>query len=125
MRLRRRPPVAGFTLIEVLVALAILAIGLVAAIRTGIASSDTASTLRSRQLAIWVAENRLATLRATRQVPPPSEERGEVELGGGQFVWQMTVGTMPQEMFRRVEIRVYEAGSSQPVAQLNSFVGGL
>lgn len=125
MSLRPLPSVAGFTLIEVLVALAILAIGLVAAIRSGVAGSDTASALRSRQLATWVAENRLATLRATRKVPPPGEERGEVELGGEHFVWQMTVGAMPQEMFRRVEIRVNEAGSSLPLAQLNSFVGGL
>lgn len=125
MNPRARLPLAGFTLIEVLVALAILAIGLVAAIRAGVGSSDTAGALRSRQLAGWVAENRLASLRATRQVPPPGEERGETELGGERFAWQMTVGAMPQEMFRRVEIRVHAAGSSQPLAQLNSFVGGL
>ena len=65
-----RQTFSGFTLIEVLVALAILAIALSAALRATNISTDTAITLRQKTLASFVANNLLAEAVAKRIFPP-------------------------------------------------------
>jgi len=60
----------GFTLLETLVALAILAIALTAAFRAMGVTAQTSAELRERLIGDWVAENRLAELRATQAWPP-------------------------------------------------------
>lgn len=121
----RPRPLLGFTLIEVLVALAILGIGLVAALRAEMTSTETAAALRSRQLAFWVAENQLALLRSRRQLPAVGEESAETTMGGENFVWRMTIGAMPQTAFRSITIRVFPVGRAEELARLESFVGAL
>lgn len=65
----------GFTLLETLVALAILAIALSAAFRAVGATTGSAEGLRDRLLADWVAQNRLAELRAAGSFPPSGATR--------------------------------------------------
>ncbi len=99
----------GFTLIEMLVALAILAIALAAAQRSVMASMDNAHALKQRLLASWVADNRLAELRATRLLPPTGETRGTETQAGITFHWTSEVGATPNPYVERVEIRVTAA----------------
>lgn len=96
----------GFTLLEILIALSVLAIGLSAAIRSGLASTETVGELRARQWAGWVAENQIALLRASRQWPAVGESNGEANMGDSRFRWQMQVAPAPHRQFRRVEVRV-------------------
>jgi general secretion pathway protein I len=96
----------GFTLIEMLVALAILAIALAAAQRSVSGSIDNAFALKQRLLASWVADNRLAELRATRLLPAPGETQGEETQAGITFHWKTQVSTTPNPYVERVEIRV-------------------
>ncbi len=113
----------GFTLLEILIALSILAIGLSAAIRSGLASTETVRELRSRQLAGWVAENQVALLRATRQWPAIGETSGEASMGGSRFRWQMQVGQTPHKQFRRVEVLVVRAEEGDaPLARLVTYL---
>jgi general secretion pathway protein I len=97
---------AGFTLIEMLVALAILAIALAAVQRSIMGSLDNAYELKQRLLASWVADNRLAELRATRLLPPTGETSGEEVQAGITFHWKSQVSTTPNPYVERVEIRV-------------------
>ncbi len=106
MRRRIGRNIAGFTLIEMLVALAILAIALAAVQRAVSGSLDNAFELKQRLLAGWVAENRLAELRALRTLPPTGETRGEESQAGIRFHWQSQVSTTPNPYVERVEIRV-------------------
>ena len=112
---------AGFTLLEALVALAILAIGLSAAMRAiGVATQSTAE-LRQRQLAEWVAQNRLAEIRALHLFPDTGADEGRVDQGGETFRWHIDVKPTPNATFRRVDIKVYSADVATPLAQLTGF----
>ena len=104
--------IRGFTLIEMLVALAILAIALAAVQRAVSVSLDNAFELKQRLLASWVADNRLAELRALRVLPPTGETRGEEIQAGIKFHWQSQVSTTPNPYVERVEIRVGTAADN-------------
>lgn len=113
----------GFTLIEVLVALAIVSIALMAALRAAGQGTNTVGELRSRLLAGWVAENMLAEHRARRDWLPLGIQRGTGREGGLDFIWREEVIATPNPAFRRVDIRVYAgAEESHSLAHLAGFV---
>jgi general secretion pathway protein I len=113
----------GFTLVEVLVALAIISIALLAALRVAGAGTTSVGDLRARLLAGWVAENVLAEQRARGDWPPPGVQRGTQPQGGIEFVWREEVITTPNVMFRRVDIRVFMAPEeAHALAHLTGFV---
>ncbi|MGQ5523417.1 type II secretion system minor pseudopilin GspI [Chitinimonas sp. PSY-7] len=98
----------GFTLIEVLIALAVLGIALAAAVRATIAVSDGSQTLHRHLAGGWVAQNRLNNYIARRQFPEPGVSEGNEQQAGMDFAWRETVSATPNKSFRRVEVRVYE-----------------
>ncbi len=122
-RARDAARVRGFTLLEILVALSLLAIGLAAAIRAVTVSTDTVATLQARQLAGWVAENQLTLLRASRSWPALGNSQGAAAMGQLSFVWRMQVSPAPLGRFRRVEIQVYPQDSNdQALSRLVGFL---
>ncbi|MBW8457555.1 MAG: type II secretion system minor pseudopilin GspI [Thiobacillus sp.] len=118
-----RQSARGFTLIEVLVALAILAIALAAASRASAMMANSSAELRQRLLASWVAQNRLAELQARRAWPDAGTREGEVEQAGLKLTWHETVSATPNQAFRRVEIRVGAAGrDAHALARLTGYL---
>ncbi|MDP3635855.1 MAG: type II secretion system minor pseudopilin GspI [Azonexus sp.] len=99
----------GFTLLEVLIALSILAIALTSAFRAMGASARTAGDLRDRTLADWVADNRLAELRASKSFPPPGNAEGVSIQAGKRFRWREQISESANPQMRSVNIRVYSA----------------
>lgn len=99
----------GFTLIEILVALAILAIALAAAARASGMSVSSSDRLRQHLLASWVAQNRLAEHAARRDWPDIGTRSGDAEQGGLPLRWEELVSATPNTRFRRIEITVYPA----------------
>ena len=113
----------GFTLIEVLVALAIVAIALMAALRAAGQGTNNVGELRSRLLAGWVAENLLAEHRARGDWLPIGIQRGTAREGGLDFEWREEVIATPNPSFRRVDVRVFAtAEESHSLAHLAGFV---
>lgn len=101
---------AGFTLIEMLVALAIVSVALIAAARAGAMMIDTSGALQQRLLAEWTAQNRLSEHVARGDWPEPGSAEGASEQDGMQLTWRETVSSTPNPDFRRIEIRVFAAG---------------
>jgi general secretion pathway protein I len=99
----------GFTLIEVLVALAILAVALAAAVRAASVGADSTLELKERLLATWVAQDRLSGYAVQRVWPEIGERQGSAEQAGIGFTWRETVSSTPNARFRRVEVRVFPA----------------
>jgi len=100
-------PCRGFTLLETLVALAILAIALAAVMRATGGGINHAEAMRMRVLADWVAQNRLAQHAARGDFLPPGIQNGEEEQAGVRLLWKEDVGATPNPAFRRIEVSVY------------------
>lgn len=96
----------GFTLVEVLIALAVLAIALTAVMRTMGQAIDTTATLRERNIALWIAQNRLSEHRMRNDWPAPDTTDGEAEMAGRKWFWREQVSTTPEPNIRRIEITV-------------------
>jgi len=94
-------PESGFTLIEVLVALAIVAIGMAAVLGTLTSSASTVVYMRDKSLANWVALNHIAEQRLRPQMPQLGNTDGDVEFAGQKWHWrQETVATAVKGMVR-------------------------
>jgi general secretion pathway protein I len=120
----RRPKLfPGFTLVEVLVALAIVSIALIAALRASGQATNAVGELRLRLFAGWVAENRLAEHRARGDWLPLGIGRGSQSQGGVEFAWREEVIATPNPAFRRVDVFVaVPADESHSLARLTGFV---
>ena len=121
--MHRASPCRGFTLVEVLVALAIVSIALLAALRAAGQGTAAVGELRLRLLAGWVAENRLAEHRARGDWPALGIGRGAQSQGGVEFAWREEVIATPNSAFRRVDVFVSApAEESRALARLTGFV---
>jgi len=120
---RRRQTSRGFTLLELLVALVVIAVALLAALRASGAGVHNTSEIRNRLLASWVAQNRLAEHIARRDWLPIGVIRGEDEQAGVRFLWEEKIGGTPNFQFRRIEIRVFsEDDPEHAAASLSGFM---
>ena len=113
----------GFTLIEVLVAIAILAVALAATTRAASVATDGALASRERLLATWAAQNRVAELRARRIYPAVTTTTFSSTEGGLALSIQETVAETPNPAIRRVELAVSKADDpSHIVTRLVAYV---
>lgn len=108
-----------------MVALAVLALALTAGLRAGGAALDNQAEIRHRQLADWVALDRLNEHHARRTWLPVGTASGEVWQGGSRFRWEESVSGTPNTRFRRIEVRVYSADDRAPAHELARTVGFL
>ena len=119
------PSQQGFTLIEVLVALGIVAIALMAGLRSTDALSRNASRQSTQWLARICAENEFSRLRLSRQVPPVGESSASCLQAGLDLQVNLSVQVTPNPNFRRVDARVVQRIGSEntPLLQLSTVMG--
>ncbi len=119
---RNRRGRCGFTLVEVLVALAVVALALGAMVRLMGDAAGNAQRLEQRTLGHWVAMNELALLEATGAWLDVGTTEGHGDLAGRRWHWRRTVSTTPDAGIRRVDLEISnEAGET--VSSLVGFLG--
>ena len=109
----------GFTLVEVLVALTIVAVALLACVRAVGVMAQSGNELERRLLAQLSARNQLALLRATRAFPSLGVTSFACPQGALALRCEQETRTTPNEFFRRVHVRVVlEARPDHRLAEL-------
>jgi len=125
-----RKNITGFTLLEVLVALAVASIGLAGVIKVAGGNAYNAQYLQEKTLAQWVAMNRMAEIRVTNQFPKVGTEKGDAEMAGRKWYWQQETKAAPfpipdiAKKLRQVEVSIYsdEGHKTAPLASLATFI---
>ena len=118
----RKGRAVGFTLIEILVAIAILAIALAATSRAAHVATDSALETRQRLLATWAAQNRVAELRARRAFPNVNSTRIETSQAGLALVIDETVSETPNPAIHRVDLAVSQRDAPRVLTRLTAYV---
>lgn len=119
----RKTKQQGFTLLEVLVAMTILAIALASIIKISANQSINTEHLRDKSLAHWVAMNQIAQLQLTQQWPSTGKKSGTEEMGLHEWHWQSIVSDTPDSRVRRIQINVFRNRDDEsPVTRLSSFL---
>jgi len=106
MKVEANSAQAGFTLIEILVAMTIIAVGVSALVASAGASTWRADYLREREFGRWVASNTLTELQSVPSWPDIGTTNKEVEMG--RFIWYVRTTTqrVADEDLRRVDVQV-------------------
>jgi len=107
MPARRRP--AGFTLLEVLVALVIVGTALAAGLRAVGSLTSNSAGLRASMMATWSAENRLVQIRLGREFPEIGKRSFPCPQGDLNLMCEEEVLTSPNPLLRRIEVSVFDA----------------
>jgi len=101
--MRRR----GFSLLEVLIALVLVSLALVAIVRAAGIGGDAVGAQRSQLLASWVADNALVELELAEAFPPLGERVGRARMGPDQWHWRIVVQATDDPEIRRLDVSVY------------------
>ena len=107
--MRRRGSPRGFTLIEVLAALVIVALGMLGVIQAVTQTARNGTYLREKTLAHWIAMNVITERRLLAAPPDVAESSDDVEFAGQRWRWTMTVTQTEVESLRRMDVSVRPA----------------
>lgn len=113
----------GFTLIEVMVALAIAAISLAAATAAVSQMVDGAQSMQERTYASWIAQNRIVELRLANVVPEPDVTTSEVEFAGREWRLETIITETGVENLFRVDVRVSPEVGDELSGVVTGFIG--
>jgi len=118
----------GFTLIEVLVAMVILSLSLLATIKVASSVTLSAIALQDKTIAQWVAMNKIVELRLAKVLPKVGRSNGEDEMAGLDWRWDMEVKETAYTGLREVTVGVKRASEDRdaaPTASVISLIGEL
>lgn len=114
-------PEAGFSLLEVIVALAVFSLGALALLNVLGESNRSQSANQTRAIARIVAENQLVEVMALSEAPPQGTRSGTTRQLGYTWEWDRTVAPTDEPRILRIDVRVREQGQPQTLAEFSSF----
>ena len=114
----------GFTLLEIMVALAVLALAMGALVKTSSDYTSNQTYLRDRTMTNWVARNVLAQHQLENQWPRVGERKGTLEMGWQEWEWLAKISKTDEEKLRRidVEVRAIDSEDETPITVLSGFL---
>ena len=115
----------GFTLLEVMVALLIIAIGLGAIIDSAGNTTLHATYLRQKTIAGWVAQNEIALYRAKRTWESAGSRKGKATMANVEWSWRMEISKTDDPSLRRLDIEVFLEGQEGIKATATGFIARL
>lgn len=118
-----RKSVQGFTLVEVMVALTIVAFSLTAIAASMNQMIDAANAMRERTYASWIAQNKIAEMRLSDDPAEVSSTSGEVDYANSEWLWRAVVAETGIENFYRVDVSISHAGNEYIIRTVTGFIG--
>lgn len=113
----------AFTLVEVMVALAIIALSLTAVATKMGRMIDTSNAMRERTYASWIAQNKIAELRLTNVIPDVSATSGEIEYANSTWYWRAEISESGIENLFRADVTVFFPDNDSVVRKVTGFIG--
>jgi general secretion pathway protein I len=116
----------GFTLVEVLVALTVVALGLTALMVAVSGTARTSGYLRDKTIAQWIALNRLTQVRLIVNKLGDNQDTGQIDFAGRKWHYDTRYFDTQFQSMKRVEVRVYAGDAntkSNPIARSTGFIG--
>lgn len=114
----------GFTLLEVLVALVLLAVALSAIMKTASENTINTAHLRDKYFASIVASNKLAELQIAKTWPGVGLSNGRTELAKQKWQWKLKVEGTPDDRLRKIILTVaLEQYEDNSLYRLTSYIG--
>jgi general secretion pathway protein I len=114
----------GFTLLEVLVAMAILSLGMIAVFSGMNQSLNVTTRLRDKTLATWIATDRITELQISGEYPDAGNRRDQIEMAHSEWVYDLKISNIPQIEMRRIDITVSFADTPDDIlATVIGFIG--
>jgi general secretion pathway protein I len=114
-------PDSGFSLLEVVVAIAVFSLGALAVMNVLGVSSRNATADEARIVAGIVAENRIAEVMAYARAPAQGASNGTEHAMARDWDWEMQVGPSPEPRILRIDVRVRQSGGTQVLSEFTSF----
>lgn len=114
---------AGFTLLEVMVALLIVGLSLTAVAASMSQMVDASNAMRERTYASWIAQNRITELRLSATTPDVGASSGEVEFANTDWSWRAVVSETGVDDLYRIDVSVSFAGTDDVIRAVTGFVG--
>ena len=114
---------SGFTLIEVMIALVIIAISLTGMAVTMGGMLDNATAVRERTYASWIAQNKVVEMRLANVLPEVGTTSGEIEYANTFWEWRAVVSDTGLENLFRVDVEVSRPDSDDSIRTVSGFVG--
>lgn len=115
----------GFTLLEVLIAVAIFALAGAAVVKGAAEHLNAINTLKNITFGTYVANNQLTetSIRANRTWPPKNNLRGEVEMAHQRWYWEQTVVKTVDEDLLQISVSVFQREDyTSPITSVTTFL---
>lgn len=113
----------GFTLVEVMVALAIISLSLTAVAAKMGRMIDTSNSMRERTYASWIAQNKITELRLANVIPKVASTNGEIDFANTTWHWRAVISETGFENLFRVDVSVSYPDSDDSIRTVTGFIG--